>query len=232
MKTTDEASSAPEIDKSKKSKKRPSKKLVIAILLAFAASGSLVYSTLSWRQNQKLKTDISHQSEQIQTLKDELDALKLAKVEDESIVTSEEETEKFEKLFDNVKIGQSVDTESGRLTVNSYEKTSLHDIQSAYTSIEQNILLVRLTISNTTKTTQTYYSGQFKFIDAAKIQKDTSPKNNFLSTGYTDFLDTVTIEPGGSIDVKVFFDGYDSKQGVLKWLNAYGQEVRIPLASL
>src|SRR3989344_7585479 len=199
---------SPENKKTKRIPIKLSKKLLLITLLVFIALASLTYALLSWRQNKDLKADIAENNAKLQSLNEEVKSLKQEQAQTTSKEPAKEETEDYQKVLTNIKVGQAVDTESGKLLVKSHEKTSLHDIASSYNSIEQTILMLRVTISNTSNTTQTYYAGQFTFVDSDKVQKNTAFKGTFLSVGFKDFLDTLTLEPGGSVNTNIFFDNY------------------------
>lgn len=193
--------------------------ILLAALILIALAG-ITYSILSWFQNRNLESDIADQKKQIQVLSKQVNSLKSAQAK-----TDEMSKPATPEQPITGKVKEAIDTKSGRLLINYYKKTSRHEMASEMNSTDP-ILLVYITVTNTTNTTQTYSSGQFKFVDSTNIQNDDIDRS-FTASSYSNYLGSITAEPGGSIKKDVLFDKYDSKQGTFKWMNNSGQEIRV-----
>lgn len=220
--TVDHPSSPDGLSNTNKGKWNVNARTLTSLILVLIALSSIAYSVHSWSQSRNLKSDIAAQETQIQSLSKQVKSLKETQVTNSPAAP--------EKPIIG-QIGKDIDTKSGRLVVRDYRKTSLHELASN-TSSTDAILLVSLTIMNTTTITQTYTANQFTYIDTSKVQNGNIRAGFLESVGINGTLDSVTIDPNGSVQKDILFPKYDSGQAILKWTNGSGQEIRVTLPGL
>ncbi len=208
--------------------------MILLAAVAVVALAGLAYSVFSWQQNQGLKSDLVSQKTQISELKEEVTSLRATLEEAEDAADAADDSSADIEVSTTTaavdgEVGEVINTTNGTIKVNSFRETSLEETTTSSDSTEP-LLELDITLTNTTDSTQTYSYDQFTFINSTKtVQPNGSGYFIVCQSCFPDVLATSTMAAGGSIQKKVYFDKYDSKQGVLRWVNPSGQEIKITI---
>jgi outer membrane murein-binding lipoprotein Lpp len=224
------------------------KGLITLIILAVLVLAALSFALYSRHQNSALKADLTSRDQKINTLNSQVKSLQDAvkqQLAQKQAATSKSNTvpktgttdtgttdtvttpTSNQKITKGV-VGKTYKTSQGTLVVDKYEKTSLHNVQSAYTSQDMSILKVSITLTNTNSYNQFYEASQFAF-QSSDLTLISNINKKFEPTSYNDPLNDVTMAAGGVIHTTMYFDNYNGKDGILHWTTLINEDVQVAL---